>query len=311
MIEVLYGEQTEIINKYINTFIKKNKIDNVIKYDYNESSIDEVLNETMYMDLFGGKKIIILYNSNFLTGKSTLESKEFDKYLSNPNPNIVIFFVLYESALDKRKKIVKMLEKNFKITEFNTFSLYEAENLVKNSFKDSGYNIEYSAVKKMVEFLSTNYGMYESEIEKLKIYKSDDKNITLDDVLTVTSKVPEDNVFKLVEAVITNNKESIFKIYKDIKETGTDDIALIALLSSQFRFLYQVSALVRDGKSMSDIITLLGSHPYKTEITMKKVNLYKEEEILDIMYKLSIMDIKIKSGESEKSRVLEEFFLEI
>lgn len=309
MIKVLYGSQFDLIENYIHEFVKENNITNIIKLDYEEVELSSVIEECSYLDLFGDIKLIVLYSSNFLGSKDTLEDESFINYLNNPNPSSHLFLVMNEEALDERKKVVKLLKSKYEIIEFNSFKEGDALRLVRESFKKDGYEIEESAVKKIVEYLQTNYGFYYNEIQKLKMYKIEDKIITLDDVLNVTSRIPEDNVFKLLDAVILNNKKEIFDIYKDLKNTGSDEIGIIGLIASQFRFMYQVLILANDGKNKSEIARLLNAHPYKTEIALKKINLYKESKIQDILLKLSEMDIDIKTGEREKSEVLEEFFL--
>lgn len=309
MIKVLYGIQLDLIENYIHDFLKENNITNITKLDYEEVELSSVIEECSYLDLFGDIKLIVLYNSKFLGSKDTLEDERFIEYLNNPNPSSHLFLVINEEALDERKKVVKLLKSKYEILEFNSFKESDAFKLVRESFRKDEYIIEEDAIKKIIEYLQTNYGFYHNEIQKLKLYKIDDKKITLDDVLKVTSRIPEDNVFKLLDAVVLNNKKEIFDLYKDIKSTGADEIGIIGLIASQFRFMYQVLILSNDGKNKMEIIKLLNAHPYKTEMALKKVHLYKESKIQDILLKLAEMDISIKTGEREKSEILEEFFL--
>ncbi len=311
MIKLLYGIQFDLVEDYINEFIKTKKLKNIIKYNYEEVEISSIIEECYYLDLFGDEKLVILYNSNFFTSKETLDDKSFNEYLKNPNLHSHLFFVVNNEGIDERKKITKLMREHHEILEFNSFNEKDALKYIASSFKNDGYKIEEDAAYKIIEYLQTNYGLYNNEIQKLKLYKLDNKNITLEDVLNVTSRLPEDNIFKLIDAVIVNNKEEIFKLYKDIKSTGVDEIAILALISSQFRFMYQLLVLLNDGKTKFEISRILNAHPYKTEMTIKKVNLYKEDKILDILLELSEIDIKIKSGEREKSDILEEFFLKL
>ncbi len=311
MINVLYGIQSDLIENYIDDFVKKNKINNIIKYDYNDITIDTVIEEISYLDLFGDKKLIILYNSKFLTSEETLDNKYFEDYINNKNQVNYLFLITNNENLDERKKIVKLLRKNYEVKEFNKFSEYDAYKYVNELFKTDGYVIEEKAIKEIVSRLSSNICMIKNEVDKLKLYKLEDKNITLNDVLNITSQLPEDNVFKIVDALISNNKEEIFKLYDDFKLNGVDEIALIALIANQFRFMYQVKVLMSDGKNKNEIISILKSHPYKTEITMKKISMYSEEKLLDILYNLSLIDVSIKTGEVDKGYALENFFLNL
>jgi DNA polymerase-3 subunit delta len=311
MINVLFGIQNELIENYIDDFAKKNKINNVIKYDYNDTNIETVIEEVSYLDLFGDKKLIVLYNSKFLTSEETLDNKYFEDYINSQNQSNYLFLITYSENLDERKKIVKLLRKKSEVREFNKFSEYDAYKYISELFERDDYVIEEKAVKEIVNRLSSNIGMIKNEVNKLKLYKLEDKSITIDDVFNITSTLPEDNLFKIVDALINNNKEEIFKLYDDFKLIGVDEIALIALIASNFRFMYQVKVLLNDNKTKNEIVSILKSHPYKTEITIKKVSSYNEEKLLDILYNLSLIDISIKTGEVDKGYALENFFLNL
>ena len=52
MIYVFLGNEINIIKKKIDSLVDKLKIDNIIKYDYDSVSIEDILNEINYLDLF-------------------------------------------------------------------------------------------------------------------------------------------------------------------------------------------------------------------------------------------------------------------
>ena len=60
MIYVFLGNEINIIKKKIDSLIDELKIDNIIKYDYDSVSIDDILNEVNYVDLFNEKKLLIV-----------------------------------------------------------------------------------------------------------------------------------------------------------------------------------------------------------------------------------------------------------
>ena len=73
MIYVFLGEDFNILNKKVNELVNKLNIENIIKYDFNESSISEIINESNYVDLFNEKKLIIVSSFSFKKLKSNNE----------------------------------------------------------------------------------------------------------------------------------------------------------------------------------------------------------------------------------------------
>lgn len=311
MIYVLYGTEQLLIEKFINKLVSEKKAENVIKYDFEESSIDAVLEDASYLDLFDSFKIIIVNNSTFLTSGTTIETPNLERYILSPNEKTVLIFVVNSEKLDERKKIVKLIKEKVEVKEFNKIQEYDLEKYVKTSFEEDKFVIDSSSIKKIISLLNGNFKLIDNEVEKLKLYKMEEKTVNVKDVELVVTKLPEDDIFKLVEAVINNNKEKIFNIYKDLMELGEEPIKLVVMLANQFRLLYQVKVLLEDGLNKSEIASSLSIHPYRVQLAMEKTSKYSGDKLLDILQALANIDLEIKSGITDKNRALEMFFLEL
>ena len=55
MIYVFLGTEINLINKKINDLIKESEIQNIIKYDFDNSKLIDIINESNYIDLFNEK----------------------------------------------------------------------------------------------------------------------------------------------------------------------------------------------------------------------------------------------------------------
>ncbi len=311
MIYILYGTEQLLIDKFIDNIIKTKKIENIVRYDLEESNLDNIIEDASYLDLFGNEKVIIVNNSLFLTSALSIETDELEKYVLNQNEKSIIFFVVHNEKIDERKKIVKFFKDKVEIKEFNKIIGYDLEKYVKSSFNEENYRIDNDGIKKIISLLGGNFKLIDNEIKKLKLYKIDDKIININDIETVITKVLEDDIFKLVEAVINNNKEKIFNIYKDLIELGEEPIKIVVMLANQFRLIYQVKVLLEDGLNKNDIATLLKVHPYRIQLAIEKSSKYQESKLLNILESLADIDMEIKSGVSDKNKALEIFFLEL
>ena len=74
MIYVFLGNEINIIKRKIDVLVDELKIDNIIKYDYDSVSMDDILNEINYVDLFNEKKLLIVSNFTF---KKKIKAKNF------------------------------------------------------------------------------------------------------------------------------------------------------------------------------------------------------------------------------------------
>ena len=81
-------------------------------------------------------------------------------------------------------------------------------------------------------------------MDQLECYKAEEKCITNADIRKMISEPLEDNVYSLIEAVLTNNKKLMMKGYQDMKLKSMQASNLISLLINKFQELYNVNILI-------------------------------------------------------------------
>ena len=182
MIYLLYGENETEIDKYINKLVKELNIETKITYNYKETNIDDVLEEAGYTDLFGNKKIVILNDADFLTGSSNLENDKLNNYINNPVETTILILKIVTPKLDERKKIVKLLKEKSKVIEFKLIDSKDLKSYISNYFKEQKYEIDYNAIEEIKKRLEANPKIIDKELEKLILYKINEKKLTLEDV---------------------------------------------------------------------------------------------------------------------------------
>lgn len=311
MIYTLYGEDTFGMNKFINDLMKKEQIEDKITYDYEESNIKDVLEECSYNDLFGNKKLVVLNNATFLTGKTTLNDDSLESYVNNPNELTILILKVNEDKLDERKKLVKLLKEKSTVKLFLSLDVKDINAYIKNYFTSEEYKIDNTTIALIASRINGNTKVLNSELDKLMLYKISDKIITKNDVLKVITKYEEDNIFKLVDAVIKKDKPSIFTLYKGLIDNKEEPAVIMSLLSNNLRIILQSGILYKDGYSKDKIASYLKEHPYRISLALENSRLIEKKELINDLNKLAILDYQIKSGEVDRFKGLEAFFIEL
>ena len=311
MFYILYGENAVMLDNFIEELMKSKDISDKIVYDYSESNIKDVIEECSYNDLFGSKKIVVLDNSIFLTSKGSLEDKTFDSYISSPNENTVLVFKVICEKLDERKKLVKDLKSKSIVKEFKDLDKTNINGYINSYFTNLGYKIDYNAVSEIISRIGETRRVLYSELEKLELYKIKDKHITIEDVKKVVTKYEEDNIFKLVDAVIQKNKKLIFNTYKKLVSDKEEPAVIISLLANNIMLILECSILLNEGMSSKDIASKLKEHPYRVTLAINNSYKVKKEELIDNLNKLAELDYQIKTGEVDKFKGLEAYFINL
>lgn len=307
---LIYGNDYGLIKREIDKLTKG--VSDVAKYDLSACKIDDLLDDASCMSMFEDKKVLIGENALFLTATPSNVNHNLDylsNYLEDLNHDNIVILTVITDKLDERKNIVKLIKKSAKVISKSSIDDKDLPIFVVNEFKSSGYNIDIKTANYFVNYVGKNVDVIISEIEKMIIYKDDDKRITIKDVNDVCCRVFNDNIFDLTDGIMKRDFKRAYECYKDLSFLGEEPIKIIALLANQFLLTYQVKLLSEDGKSSKEITEVLNVHPYRVKLALQTD--YLTYELRNILIKLHELDYDIKSGKLDKVTGLEDFILHL
>lgn len=314
MIYLFYGTEEFLINREIKNIAKDNNIEDIdiSYYNLENDLLDNVLEDADMNSLFSTRKIMIVDNAYIFTGTVRKKGPNHNielliKYLTNPNPDTILIFTNNDESIDDRKKIVKNIKNSGTVREFN--KLKSNDSFIKQELND--YKMSPTTIKAFSDYVGSNLAIISSEIEKLKLYKGDDKNITTDDVYMVCSELIDVDLNELTNNIVCKNMKKALKIYEELVKQGEEPIQIIIRLANQFRIIYQVKGLSKKGYSNKDITNILGIHPYRIQKALESSYQFSSQKLLEYLKKLSDIDEGIKMGTIDKNMALELFILEV
>ena len=290
----------------INEILKKSQNGSILRYDLEEVPIENLIEDLDTYNFLENKKIVIGLHASFLNStkkEAVVHNIEvFEKYIKNPNPDNIL--ILVADSIDKKKKIVKELLQVCDVLEGECSS----KDLIKNNLDD--YQMDNKAIDLLIEYCGDTERII-NELEKLKLYKLDDKIITCDDIKNIVSKNIDDNIFTLVDYIINGRKKEAYEIYNELLLHGEQVANIIPKLANKIRLIYQVKVFLKEGKSDLEISKLLKSHPYPIKLARESSYKYSEQLILEYLNKLADLDYNLKSGKSNPNIIFETFIAEI
>ena len=308
MIYTLYSKSNLLINSEIDKIKNKNKINDlsISRYNLEEENFSKMIEDATTISMFSDKKLIILESSYFLTG--SYKNKELDldllsNFLNNKIKDVILIFTVITDKLDERKKIVKKLKE---VSTVKNLTDQNVDSYIKENLE--GYTISENNINLIKERIN-DISLIEKELEKLKIYKIKEKEITKEDIMNLTTKTVDLDIYKFIENIIYKNKLEAITTYKELINQSEEPIGIIVTLSNQIRIMYQSKELSKKGLRENDIATTLDIHPYRVKKALISARNYSSGLLLDLLKKLIKMDLDIKSGNTEKYMSLELFIL--
>ncbi|MDD5360525.1 MAG: DNA polymerase III subunit delta [Ignavibacteria bacterium] len=304
----------ELIKEVAAKFIGKgyNPKNNLVKFYSDECEIEEVINECSNLSFLSDKRIVIykLVKRTGVRGIQKSSKEGLLNYLKNPNPDNILII------LNSDKEFTFSNFEDFEDTGLgiyiiNTDSETEIIQWVKDEFED--YKISEETIEHLLLFMNPSYDEIHSEIEKLKTYCINAKEVTITDVnlcVGMTKNFDENNLF---EAILNRDFNGAMSIYNSLnskqeasyKETeiylinlvGWLFIALHKLQNSELASRPEDFTLFRELKIWKDGHRMIGL--YKKY--MKDLNELKIKKAFEYIY---TADRSLKSSSQDKLLVI-------
>lgn len=319
-IYLLYGTESflieETIENIINKVLTKDEVDfNLSVFDLKETPISAAIEEAVTIPFMGKNRVVIVKDPQFLTGKDQTkiehDLKYLESYLINPVPETIFIIVAPYEKLDERKKIVKLLKKEAEILEALPFKGSEMDKWIDARVKQ--YEVEFtkSAKEKIIQLSGYRLAMIAGELEKLALYAGKGGVIDETIVQQLVAKTIEQDIFSFVDHIVQRRKKEALQVFYDLLKQKEEPIKILALLARQFRIIYQVKQLSKQGYSQQKIVSTLKLHPYVVKLANQQGNLFTEKQLLVFIDELAEADFNIKTGKVEKQLSLELFIIKV
>ncbi len=288
---LITGSNDSVISNTVSDILKQVNCDdnNKIIYNLKENTISDVIEEANTVSLFRSNKVILVYSS----GIDKLDDEELIMYLNNYNKDVYLIFIVEKS--DARKKIVKLInEKGISIDSDNVDKSYN-KNYVVSYLKDNGYKMNSNVIECFLSRVSDNIDDIRNELDKLFIYKLDDKNISLDDVKLITYDNTDNIIYEFTNALLEKDENKAISMYHSFIDSNMAIDYILASIYNSYRTLYQIKELNKNN-SIRDISKTIGKKEYYVEKMLYRSMNYNDSELLDIIHTLAMIDKNYKSG---------------
>lgn len=285
-------------------------------YDMEETPLAVAMNDALSMPFFGEKRLVLIKNAYFLTGsrsKSKIKHNvdELEQYIDHPSAETILVILAPYDKLDGRKKIVKKLKNKSTTITLSDFSERETADFVRHQAEKQGYQIETDAMNELYARTLGDLSKMMNELQKIFIYCNDSKQITVAVVDKLVSKSLDQNVFALVDYIVTGKSTQAIQFYHQLLEQKQEPVQINAILESHFRLLLQIKILLKHSYSQNMITNTLKVHPYRVKLAMQSSQKFSLNYLKDAYLQLIQIECKLKSSTANPELLFEMFAIKL
>ena len=222
-----------------------------------------------------------------------------------------VYIILIANKVDARVKSYKIFKDNFNIIDIskndNSNQIYDyvINKIKENKYKMDKYDIEY-----FINKVGNDINNINMELDKLFIYKEDDKVINKKDIDLLIMDNIDNVIYEFTNAVIEKDIEKVSYMYNNFKKENVSFDYLISSLANVFRQSLIIKMLYNEGKSNFDIAKVIGKKEFYVKKMLERLYMYSEDDISNMIIKLAKIELDYKSGKSNID-MLEMFLLDM
>ena len=299
---LLYGEEQQVVriyrNKLLMHLLGSDSLE-VLKQDMNfslfvGSTVDPgyIIEMAQSYPFMAEKRVVLVENSR-LFNKSNPDLEACIKNL--PETSYLIFT---ETDKPNKKGLYEAIKEAGHIAEINEQKQEDVEKWIIKTLSDSGKRISKAAMDTLIMRVGLDMMRIGNELEKLIAYKGDEQDIKAEDVIALVEENPEDQIFKLIDAMSDRKPGQAMKYYLDLLELKRSPQDILRLIERQMRILYQVKDLRSKGfppaavaSSVKDVKNSFFANKY-----INQASRFSMKEIADCMADCVDLTLQSRTG---------------
>lgn len=215
-------------------------------------------------------------------------------YLENPCGSSVVIFVTDE--LNGSRKLGKLLRDSTTAVEFARLDNAGLRKWAADHLHGLGAEADLDVVRRLVDVVGDDVRRLSNEAEKLAVAAMPGGKITRDmvDALVPFSRVLSN--FGLTDNLVAGRKNEALRTLKTILDNGTEPLALLGLISSNYRRLLMASELLARGESRGNVASAVRAFGSGQDAFLAAARRIESKKLSRALGRVAETDLAIKTS---------------
>ena len=302
---LFYGKNEGFKNEATNNLIKDK--DEITKYEEKEilENINDFIESILSKSLFESEKIIIIKRA---TDKILKIIDEID------SKNIEDIKIIFNADnLEKKSKLRSLFEKDKKYicVPFYPDTDQTLSKLTYNFLKKKNILISQSNINLIVNKCNGDRETLLNELNKIEYFSKNGKKITAENIAKLTNLIENHGISELIDNCLAKNKKKIVNILNENNFNNEDCILITRTFLNKAKKILKLSSEFQNNKNID--LTISSAKPpifwKDKEITKQQIYKWTPENIKQLIYKLSEIELLIKKNIYNSINLITDFIL--
>ena len=302
---LFYGKNEGFKNEATNNLIKDK--DEITKYEEKEvlENINDFIESILSKSLFESEKIIIIkrVTDKILKIIDEIDSKNIED----------IKIILNADNLEKKSKLRSLFEKDKKYicVPFYPDTDQTLSKLTYNFLKKKNISISPSNINLIVNKCNGDRETLLNELNKIEYFSKNGKKITAENIAKLTNLIENHGISELIDNCLAKNKKKIVNILNENNFNNEDCILITRTFLNKAKKILKLSSEFQNNKNID--LTISSAKPpifwKDKEITKQQIYKWTPENIKQLIYKLSEIELLIKKNINNSINLITDFIL--
>lgn len=279
---------------------------NGINYCYlDETNVNNIISELETPSFGYDKKLIIVKNAGLLKKipktKKKAQSNISNKLAEYVKENIElinesIVLVIIEGEIEKGELLEVLKNNNIVICEFQRLKLNEIAARLQNVCKLYDVEVEEKTLLHLVEVSGTSMQNLMNEIRKLIEYVGKSGKITIEDINKLAIPEIDNIIFNLTDSLGMKDVSKAIQTLRDLIYLKESLQSIMINLYRHFKKIYYSKLAEKQGLNIAEILELRPNQMFLITKYKKQAEYFTEQELENILNRISELDEKSKTG---------------
>ena len=310
---LLYGENFGL-KKDIKDIIKiaiKQKNDSLEMLSVYETEIfdnEENFYNSIYSgSLFSNKKIITIFDATDKIMKKI--DSVYDTYTDN------VFLVIFSGILEKKSKLRSFFETSKKTICIPCYldSQKDLEIIAQSEFRKNNISLSSEVINVLIEKSNFDRGNLKNEIEKIKAYLLNKKNLGLSEIKCLINFSGDYKSDILINECLCGNISQYKKIISELYINTVNQILLLRILSNKVQRLLNIKKQENKSNNIEHLINISKPTIFWKEkpLVKKQLSIWNLNELEKIISGINNTEYLCKKNSQASKVIFFNFFLKI